>query len=328
MVNVVVSIIVVNWNGKHLLMECLSSLERQTYREFEILLVDNNSADESVEFVQNEFPCVKVVPLAENCGFAGGNIAGYEYASGELIALVNTDVVLEPSWLSNMVTAIQRDASIGICASKIIKTSSGMLDSAGDYFTFAFCVARPGENRDPEEYHEDHFVPGACAAAALYRREMLNQIGFLDADFFLNHEDTDLNLRAMVSGWRCLFVSNAVAYHKVSASIGVFSDVSVYYFARNGLWVWLKNVPTPLLFRYWCQRVAYELSSALALCVLHRKWRPYIRGKLDSLKGIRCVIGKRKRIQQLVRLSGPQIEAHLIPLHTYLWDRVKELRSS
>jgi GT2 family glycosyltransferase len=323
-----VSVIIVNWNGKALLAECLDSLRRQSYRHFEVILVDNCSNDGSVEFAAREFPEVVILRLKQNRGFAGGNIEGLRHATGKYVALVNTDVVLDQQWLEQMVAGIELNEKIGICASKIIKTSNGLLDSAGDFFTTAFTVARPEENSAPSLSDRVRYVPGACAAAAMYRRKMLDGIGFFDADFFLNHEDTDLNLRALVTGWKCLYVPQAVACHKVSASIGILSDRAVFYTARNSLWVWIKNVPDDVLWKLLLHRVVYECAAAAAFCLLHRKWKPYLKGKLASLQGLPRTLRKRKKIQSQVIVSGKDIRANLIPVCGYLKSRLRIARSA
>ena len=321
-----VSIIIVNHNGRHLLKGCLESVFAQSYRNFELILVDNGSSDGSVEFVRENFPSVRVVALNENRGFAGGNNEGLRYANGEFIALLNNDAFASRDWLKSLVGAILMDERIGICSSKIIIEGTNKIDSAGDVFTTAFTGTKMGEFQDEDRFSVRRFVPGACAAAVLYRRAMLDEIGFFDDDFFLNHEDTDLNMRAWLAGWRCIFVPEAVVYHKVSASIGYLSDTSVYYFARNTEWVWIKNVPFRLMLRYLPQRIMYEIASFGYSCILKNRWRPFIRGKVDALIGLPLMIKKRRQVQPLIRLTGRQIRKELIPISRYLKDKLMNMR--
>lgn len=319
-----VSVIIVNWNGKELLADCLTSVLNQTFKDLEIILVDNGSTDDSIHFIETHFPSIKIVSLKENTGFTGGNIEGLKYAEGVFIALQNNDAVLTKDWLKDMVTAMQGDDQIGMCSSKIIIDGTNKIDSAGDIFTSAFTGTKIGEYENEEKFTEMRFVPGACAAAVLYRRKMLDEIGFLDEDFFLNHEDTDLNLRAWLAGWKCLFVPEAVVYHKVSASIGNLSDVAVYYFARNNEWVWIKNIPLLLLIKYLPQRIIYEMSSFGYFCILKRKWRPFIKGKIAALLKLPLMLRKRKEIQKLIKLSNQEIQKELIPISKYLKDRLHQ----
>ena len=313
-----VSIIIVNWNGRSLLDECLSALDDQTYRNFEIIFVDNGSQDDSLAFVREKFPFVIIVALESNRGFTGGNIAGYQVARGEYIVLLNNDASLCERWLEYMVAALELDHLIGFCSSKIIISGTSMIDSAGDTFTTAFTGTKIGERADVSRFSSRVQVPGACAAAVIYRREMLDDIGFLDDDFFLNHEDTDLNMRAWLAGWPCLFVPEAVVQHKVSASIGTLSDTSVYFFARNNEWVWIKNVPLPFLILNLPQRVLYELASFCYFCLSKGKWRPFLKGKWHAVLGVPKMLGKRRQQSALRRLNEQQIRGGLVPLGQYL----------
>jgi GT2 family glycosyltransferase len=322
----IVSIIIVNWNGLPLLQECLDAVLRQSYSHYEIVLVDNASQDDSVRFVQGRYPQVKILPLLENTGFTGGNIAGLQEASGELIVLLNNDAVLTERWLELMVDALRSDASIGFCSSKIIVAGTDRIDSVGDTFTSAFTGTKMGEHEPESLFKTRRLVPGACAAAVIYRREMLDRIGFFDEDFFFNHEDTDLNLRAWLSGWKCLFVPEAVVFHKVNASVGELSDMGVYYFARNNVWVWIKNVPLGIMLRYLPQRLIYEFSSFAFFCLVKKKWKPFLKGKRDAFKRIPLMLKKRKEVQKLVLLSNHEIVTNLMPISVYLKTRLKNKR--
>ncbi len=321
-----VSVIIVNWNGRHLIDRCLNSLYDQTYKGYEIIVVDNGSEDGSPSFITEKHPSVKLIGLSENRGFTGGNIEGYRQARGDYIALVNNDAVLSERWLELMIESISSDDRIGLCSSKIIIAGTNRIDSAGDIFTTAFTGTKIGENEDAGRFTERRMIPGACAAAVLYRRSMLDEIGFLDDDFFLNHEDTDLNMRAWLAGWKCLFVPDAVVYHKVSASIGSLSNTAVYYFARNNEWVWLKNVPLKLLIKSLPQRVVYECASFGYFCFIAKKWRPFLKGKLDAVLGFNMMMRKRRTIQRLVRLSEDEICRDLMPISEYLKIRMTSLR--
>jgi len=318
-----VSIIIVNWNGLHLLDACISSLLAQTYKNFEVILVDNSSHDNSVAYVNQAYPFVITESLDTNRGFTGGNIVGYRISRGDFIVLLNNDACLCDRWLELMVDAMESDPRIGSCSAKILIEGTDLIDSVGDVFTTAFTGTKLGEHQNTNCYNEPVYVSGACAAAVMYRRSMLQDIGFLDNDFFLNHEDTDLNMRSWLAGWKCLFVPDAVAFHKVSASIGTLSDTAVYYFTRNNVWVWIKNVPFLLMLKYLPHRVVYEISLFVFFCIMQKKWKPYLRGKRDALLGVPAMLNKRKQIQGLVRLHTDEIEKSLVPITSYLLKRVK-----
>lgn len=316
-----ISIIVVNWNGVSYLPGCLESVMNQSYRDFEVIVVDNGSSDNSTAYIKEYFPQVIVLSLDSNRGFTGGNLAGYEVAKGRYIALLNNDTRVDKNWLEQMVITMKSDPAVGTVACRIIVDGTDMIDSAGDIFTSAFTGTKVGHFQPSRQYEQSRTVHGGCAAAILYRKSMLDEIGFLDDDFFFNHEDTDLNLRAWFCGWKCTYVPTAVVYHKVSATVGKLSDMGVYYFSRNNEWVWLKNVPFGLMFRFLPQRLLYEFTSALYFCG-NGKWKPFIKGKLDALKSFNHVLKKRKKIQSLIKLPYSQIAHDLSPISSYLRSRL------
>lgn len=272
-----VSIIIVNWNGANLLKKCLDSIFRQTYKSYEVIVVDNGSTDNSVELIERNYPSVMVVKLGSNQGFAGGNIEGLKSAAGEFIALLNSDATIADNWLDVTVKAMHSDTEIGICFTKIVIDGTSLIDSAGDSITSAFHAVKIGEHEIESSFSQRRFVTGASAAAVMYRREMLEQIGFFDEDFFLYAEDTDLNLRAWLAGWKCLFLPESTAYHKVSATSGNLSDTKVYHYSRNIEWVWIKNVPFRLMIKYLPQRIIYECIAFLYYALVAGKWKCYCR---------------------------------------------------
>ncbi|MDA8163416.1 MAG: glycosyltransferase family 2 protein [Desulfobacteraceae bacterium] len=322
------SFIIINWNGKELLPSCIDAILRQSDQSFEIIVVDNGSTDCSATLVRESYPQVILISLARNLGFTGGNIEGLRRATGKYVTLVNNDAILSRNWLHLMVDALESDEAVGLCSSCITIAGTNLIDSAGEIFTTAFSGTKVGELHNMTEFDKRRYVPGACAAAVIYKREMLDDIGFLDDDFFLNHEDTDLNLRAWLAGWKCLYVPEAVVEHRVSTTIGKMSEISVYYFARNSLWVWIKNTPTYFLFRFFHHRIAYELASFLFFCFIARRWRPFLRGKYHSLKGVPRMLLKRKSIQKNIRLTRKEIRQGLIPLGAYLRERLALLDRS
>ena len=129
------SIIIVNYNGKHLLSSCLEAVFSQSHQALEVIVVDNGSSDGSVAFLQKQFPGVLIYPLEENLGFTGGNIEGLRHANGEWIVLLNNDALLCQNWLKVMIAAMESDPELGLCASRLVVDGTRLLDAAGDAFT-------------------------------------------------------------------------------------------------------------------------------------------------------------------------------------------------
>jgi GT2 family glycosyltransferase len=318
-----VSIIVVNWNGERFLKDCLDALSKQSYANWEIVLVDNGSSDNSVRFARENFPEVKIVALRENKGFTGGNAAGLEVAQGAYIALVNNDARAEKTWLENLIQPMLRDGTIGISASKLIFAKSQTLNSAGDGLTTAGVGFNRGMGNDAAEFAVPELIFGACGAAVLYRRQMLDEIGFLDEDFFLYDEDTDLNFRAQLAGWKCIYVPAAVAYHVANATSRRLSNLHVYYHTRNLEFVWIKNMPFELMLRFGHHKVIQEVGSFGYLCLRHGKWGPFFRAKRDALRLLPVMLKKRAKIQGKKRVPNGYVRSVLTSMFTFSFFRQK-----
>ncbi len=242
--------VIVNWNGKHLLGECLDSLRDQTVQDFEIILVDNGSHDGSPEYVQEQYQEVRLVTLQKNCGFAGGNNAGIRMASGTYIALLNNDTKVDPDWLRNLLQEAEAGPSaVGMWASKILSYDKpDIIDNVGLLLYLDGLARGKGRlEKDRGQYDRagEAFFPSGCAA--LYRREMLDEIGLFDEEFFAYADDVDLGLRARLAGWQCIYVPSAKVYHRYSASSSAYSPFKAFLVERNRIWVLLKYYPMEMI---------------------------------------------------------------------------------
>ncbi len=223
-----ITVIVVNWNGKRFLSECLESLRRQTYRNFSTLVVDNGSEDDSVAFIEQHFPEVGIIPLSHNTGFAYANNIALKTLDTEYAAMLNNDAVADEKWLEALVNALDRCPEAGMAGSKMLfYDAKDMIDRVGDAYSTAGTGLLRGRGMPSESYHQAEKIFGACAGAALYRTAMFRDIGLFDEDFFILYEDVDLSFRAQLKGYECLYVPDAIAYHKASATIIHDSPTSV-----------------------------------------------------------------------------------------------------
>lgn len=312
-----VSLIIVNYNGLHLLKECLESLRLQTFRDFEIIVVDNASRDGSGEYIASNFPEIKFISLPRNIGFAGANNEGLKQAEGEFIALLNNDAEADRDWLRNLADAMSRNPAVGICASKMLVYGTEVIDSAGDGFATNLKGFKRGEGQPADQYAKEECVFGACAGAALYRKKMLDEIGFFDESFFLLHEDTDLNLRAQLAGWRVLYVPSALVFHKVRSSIGNMSDLAVYYSLRNSEFVRIKNIPLMMFLRCLPLYVVGTILDFLYFSFKHRRPLLFFSAKIDAVKMMKMMLGKRRKIMAMKKVN----DAYLRSIMSPVWER-------
>jgi len=317
-----VSVIVPNWNGKHFLKECLDSLKNQTYQDIEVIFVDNGSTDGSIEFVQKVYPKAQIISLPLNRGFSGAVNEGIKAAKGESIALLNNDAMADDRWIEELLEGIHSSAEIGFCASKILRLPPRKeIDSAGDSYT-RYGVAfkrrdRIGKNR----FLQGELVFGACAAAALYRKSMLDEIGYFDEDLFCIYEDVDLSFRAQLAGFQCLYVPTAVVYHLVGGTAGTNNDFTLYYGQRNLESVFFKNMPLKLLIQYLPLHLGYNFLAFIQH-FFKKNGKIFLRSKIDALKQIGSTLGKRKTIQGKKRVSSLYLRT-LFDKRALLQHRVK-----
>jgi hypothetical protein len=303
-----ISVIIVNWNGKHLLEDCLGALRRQTFRDFEAILVDNGSTDASAEYVLANYPDVRLLALEENRGFTGGNIAGLEIAGGNLIVLLNNDTEAHPGWLQAIHDATAIHPAAGSFASKMMYFDDRQrIENCGFEIDLAGTTVEVGRGQiDGPEWSTPRKVFGACGGAVAYRRSMLDRIGFLDPDFFMIYEDVDLSFRAQLSGHECVYLPQAIVYHRYRASIGRRPTLQVFYAQRNIDFVYLKNLPFGLIVRSAPRRLIYETGAALHFVGLG-KGAAFLRAKLDVLRQLPVILEKRRSIQRHRVLTNSQL---------------------
>lgn len=245
-----VSVIVPNWNGARFLVPCLESLRRQTFRDFTTYVVDNGSVDNSRELLARDFPEVRALGFSENRGFSAAINAGIKASRGDYVAALNNDTEADPDWLGELVRVLDARPEIGFCASKVLDFKNhDLIDSFGDGYARNGLAFKIGvSQRDDGRFDAPLEVFSACAAASIYRRTMLDDIGMFDEDFFCYMEDVDLGLRARFAGYRCLAVPTARVFHIGSASTGGGpSEFSVHMTTKNLYNVMIKNIPLPLL---------------------------------------------------------------------------------
>jgi len=207
--------------------------------------VDNGSTDGSLRLIADEFPWVRVIPLGRNMGFAKGNNIGFQTSSSKYFATLNNDTIVDRRWLKALYEAAESDRVIGMVASKILLgKEGGEIDSVGMLLYpdgMARQRGRGQTDRGQFDGMKKVLFPSACAA--LYRREMLNEVGFFDEDFFSYCEDADLGLRARLAGWNAVFAPDAVVRHLYSGTGGKYSGFKAFHVERNHFWVLLKDLP-------------------------------------------------------------------------------------
>ncbi|MFC1463801.1 MAG: glycosyltransferase family 2 protein [Candidatus Brachytrichaceae bacterium NZ_4S206] len=309
-----ISVVIPNWNGAPHLPVCLNALRRQTLPPLEVILVDNASQDESRCLVAESFPEVKLLALPENRRFAGACNAGIRAASpsAEAIALLNNDTEADAHWLAHVARCFHDHPDAGFVASKLrLFDRRDYLHSAGDFYSMRGVPGNRGVWQLDDGRFDVEYVFGACGAAAVYRRAMLDAIGLLDERFEFSCEDVDLAWRAQLAGYKCAFAHDAIVYHKVSATGG--GVINSYYDGRNFIWLLAKDVPGELIRAHFGAIVGEQLRITWSAL---RAWRGQaarnrLKGQLAGLIGIPRMLRARREVQQARVISSEALRALL-----------------
>lgn len=331
--------IVLNWNGKGFVEECIYSLLNQTYWDFELLVVDNCSTDSSREWLKkNVHLGYKLIENDLNLGYAGGNNIGIRESEGEWIALVNNDVCVDKRWLEELMKVVDRDESpkdIGMLASKVIfYRARDVIDNTG-HLIYGDGLnrgrGRLSKDGDGDDELKEALFPSGCAG--LYKKAMLDEIGWFDERFFAYGDDADIGLRGRLLGWRCFYVSQARVYHRYSMSAGAYSPFKAYHVERNRVWVMLKTFPSSMIWKsFFYTFIRYCLQGWGALAGRGAAGA-YTRseGKLslvktlfksqrDAWKSAPLMLKERKVIWEKARLTEKEMEILLKKNRLGFWE--------
>ncbi len=288
------AVVIPNWNGARWLPGCLASLAEQTLPPSETIVVDNGSTDGSLELLQESHPEVRVIELGRNTGFAFAANRGIEAARAGTLALVNTDVTLEPDWLERMSGALEADPRAASAASKMLDLSRpSLIYDAGDI------LRRDGACEQRERFRpaagrcdERGEVFAACAGAALYRRDAVLSVGGFDERFFAYLEDVDLGLRLRLAGFTCAY-EPAVAYHAGEGSSDALSRPVTVWVERNTLLLVTKAFPLR-----WLPFVLYRQLGWAWHALRERRLRAHLGGVLAALPLLPAMARERRRLRR------------------------------
>lgn len=309
-----ISVIVVNWNGTPHLRRCLAALRAQQFRDFEAIVVDNASSDGSADIVTREFPEFRLLPQTANLGFAAANNIGARAASGEWLALLNNDAFAEPDWLTQLAQATRDYPNCaGFASCQLSDVDPSRLDGAGDSYHSIGLAWRSGRGQPygpPWDAPRAVFAP--CAAAALYRRTSFLNAGGFDEAYFCYFEDVDLAFRLGLQGRRFMYIPQARVRHVGSASHGQASDFARYHGHRNLVWTFVKNMPASLLWRYLPGHILFNVLSLIFFTLAGQPGALW-RAKWHALKGLPRVLRERRVIQS--QRTAPAVDLDGLMVH-------------
>ena len=240
-----VSVVIPNFNGIAFLDSVLASLEGQTLNNFEVILVDNGSTDGSCSFVTANYPWVHLIELSENFGFCGAVNAGIRAAKAPYVLLLNNDTEVKEDFVEEMLAAIRRHKNAFSCGARMVQYHDrDKLDDVGNYYcALGWSFAR-GRGKDIHAYETEDRIFSACAGAAIYRKKILEKIGYFDEEHFAYLEDTDIGYRARIYGYENWYAPKAIVYHVGSRTSGSrYNQFKTRYSSRNNIYLIYKNMP-------------------------------------------------------------------------------------
>lgn len=295
-----IEVIIPNWNGKEMLHHCLQSLKQQSFSDFRVIVVDNGSTDGSVEMLESDYPFVKLLKFDYNSGFSVAVNAGIKEAVAPLLLLINNDMEVVSDCLENLAAKSEQYGDYDFFALKMMNFHNrDLIDGAGDAVLRGGVGYRLGTmEKDSGHYQEDRDVFGACAGAALYRREFFDKAGLFDEDFFAYLEDVDLNIRARFLGLRCMYLSDAVVFHIGSATSGSkINPLTIRLSTRNNINALLKNYPTSYFVRFAPAITVYQLMWFL-FCCKKMMLLPMLQGVFEALRKRNTFLLKRRQLRE------------------------------
>lgn len=299
-----VAIGVITYNGEHLLEECLSAIKSQDYPEYEIMMVDNDSTDRSVDLVREKFPEVKILQMKENRGPNPARNAAIREANTRYVLLVDDDAVLTPDCLRILMKARKEYSDVAICHPRVVLYDDRtriQYDGTRIYYIGAVIVRNSGASI---HHVSKRTIPVSVVSglAMLVERDKALQVGLFDEDYFFGWEDSDFSFRMTISGFKCLNVPQAVVYHKMKKR----GLSEAFYQIRNRWYFVLKNYSSRTLFFLWPILLVYELGLLLFLTMKGVLF-VYLRANFAVIKNFGKLMRKRKEVQALKKVSDGEV---------------------
>ena len=309
----VVSVIVPNWNGMRFVSMCLDSLAQLHFENFEVIVVDNGSTDGSRELIEEKYPWVRLLKLTHNMGFAIACNEGIKTSNAKYIVLLNNDIEVTPDWLTELYEGMERHPECGMGTTKMMFLDNrDTFYNTGDLFhSWSAGGGRGQGEKDIGQYDLEDYVFGACAGAGIYRKELFNQIGLFDEDFFIFAEDVDLNMRSQLQRFQAVYLPKSKVYHIGTATVGLYSDRYVYLCKRNDILVFVKNYSLKMYFKYLSSIWKHQFAD-IKYFTYRGQGRVLFKSKWGALKLLPKMLLRRFKIQRTRIASDCEIQKHII----------------
>lgn len=248
-----VSVIIPNYEGIELLPDCLNSLKKQTFKDYEVIVVDNNSEDGSVEWINQNYPTIRTVILKKNFGFAKAINEGVRNSTAEYVVFLNNDTKVDKNWLMELIKCADKHPEVISVNSKILNFyNPKKIDGVGILINEVGQAKSIGwEEEDKGQYEKEEYIFGATGGASLFKRKEFINLGMFDENYFMYSEEVDFAFRAQFLGFKSIYSPRAIVYHKHKASSKKFPQHIEYWQFKNMYQTIIKDYPTSLLLKRW-----------------------------------------------------------------------------
>ena len=320
--NMKASVIIPNLNGRELLPDCLNSLRVQTFKNFEIILVDNNSTDGSLSYVNNDFSKVKIIKFKKNHGFAKAINEGVRLSKAEFVLFLNNDTKVDKNWLSNLIRCAEKHPEVISVNSKILNFyNRKLVDGVGILINEVGQAKSIGwQEKDSGQYNREQYIFCATGGASLFRRKDFIGVGYFDERFFMYSEEVDFAFRAQFLGYKSIYCPDAVAFHKHKATAKRFPQHIEYWQFRNMTQTIIRDFPTSCLLKNWrwlkiilvhFNTIIYQLKNGFL-------WPPILT-EIWLILHLPKLLLERKKIQSTKKVSDEYIDIFLVKKEITFW---------
>ncbi len=293
---------------------CFNSIRNQTFRDYEIILADNDSKDDSLIFTEKNYPEVKILKINYNSGFAKAVNEGIKISKGEYILLLNNDTEIQEDFLTEMMSGFKKEDTGSVACKMLNFYNRKIIDDAGDFIKLNGSPYARGNNiADTGQFDKEEYIFGACAGAAIYKKAVFYKVGFFDEDFFAYYEDVDMSFRMQIAGYKCYYNPKAVCFHKRGATTKSMTGFETMLCEKNLIAVRLKNYPFFTFLRCFPFFIIVRIKRYYLFLMrdsftrFHFALKGFFKGLLEIPKSLR----KRKDIQKSRVVSSEYLKSIL-----------------
>lgn len=316
------SVIIPNWNGGYLLKDCLGSLQKQSFKNFETILVDNGSTDNSLEYIKKKISQVKIIRLNKNYGFARAINEGVKKSSAEYVIFLNNDTSVDRDWLKNLVKCADNHPEVISVNSKLLNFyNKKLIDGVGIQINEVGQAKSIGwQQKDLGQFDKEQYIFGATGGAALFKRKAFIKVGYFDESYFMYFEEVDFAFRAQFLGFKSIYCPKAIVFHKHKTSAKKLPQHIEYWQFRNMFQTIIKDFPTRLLIKNfrWLKIILVYLNTIFYQTKNGFFWPPMLT-QVWLIANVQRLLKERGKIQKSKRASDEYINSLLTKKEITFW---------